>query len=102
MRKCSEKFSELVRTGKEIRELLEHANAYLNCEGSVISLHGHAANARHAVTHPVLVEWLDEWISMANRAWNEFGTSVAPISEDELKAWVAKQLSHTHKFPHSN
>ena len=102
MAKTSGKFREFVRTGKELRDLLEHANAYLNGEGSVISLHGYAAKARGAVAHPDLVELLDEWVSMTNRAWNEFGTSVAPISEGELKAWIAKQLSHTHEFPQSH
>ena len=102
MVESSEKLRDFVRTGKELRNLFEHANAYLNNEGNVISLYGYAARARDAATHPDLAELLEEWVSMVNRAWNEFGTSVAPISEEELKDWVTKQLSLTHEFPQSN
>ena len=80
----SDAYKNLLRTGREMRDLMAYARTYLKEDGSAAVLHGYASMALDVATHPELVSYLNEWIIMSERAWNEWGTVENPLTECEL------------------
>jgi hypothetical protein len=80
----------------DLRGLFSTAREYLDGSINIQGLNGAAAQARQTAilggaSHEI-VEFLDSWIAVINRRWNEWGTEMHPLSEGEFKVWLREQL----------
>ena len=59
----SDAFKDMIRTGREVSELIAYAKKYRDEGGSPSALFGYASIARDASTQPALVEFLGDWVN---------------------------------------
>jgi hypothetical protein len=80
----------------EMRRLFQAAVRYLEGQSSVQELNGLASSciqlARSEGASPKAVQLLEEWRTMINRRWNEWGLEKAPLSESAFREWLNGQL----------
>lgn len=84
------------KTGKELREMLAYSSLVLAGTGTVAVLYIYAQIAREVATHPMIINLIDEWLSITGRALNEYGLIDDPVSEAELHRWISRQLKMNH------
>jgi hypothetical protein len=73
--------------------MIEAAHRYLDGAISIIELHGAVAQCAHAAkmfsAHPAITALAQEWQSMVDRCWNEWGHSPNPLTDGEFGVWLS-------------
>ncbi len=82
--------------------MMEAAVGFVAGDVSLIEFHGHIAEcrvwARGHRAHPEIQKLIEEWASLADSAWNEFGQHTSPLTHDNLRKRIASDLGLSPRF----
>jgi len=88
---------------EEFRDLIESAYRYLVGASSVHELNGRVNTcvkfAKATGVSPHFSQLLGEWHEMIDRHWNEWGHCQNPLTEQEFRVWLSKQLMSMNRDP---
>ena len=93
----------MIRKTNKCRELIRLAIHSLNSEYRYpgVYLFGAACAVQDEVRmrrlDPRISDWAEEWKTVCNRNWNEWGLCENPLTDDELKQWIRTQLMWTEQ-----
>jgi hypothetical protein len=79
-----------------IKDVVHSAQLFCADNMSYAGLHGSVvtclSQAKSLKAHPAIVEVLETFRVVINRAWNEMGTEQTPLSAQELKLWIQEEF----------
>lgn len=80
----------------ELKAMINCGKRFLTHKSTIHELHGHAQQLKIAVglfdSSKAIGDLAEEWITMTYRHWNEWGDVKEPLSKEEFKAWLSKQI----------
>lgn len=74
------------------RSLINEGMNYLEGNSSLSALNGYIVRAKECSPSPLFIDLLNDWETMVNKRWNEWGLENEPLSEDAFRKWLKEHL----------